>query len=137
MTKSVLFQFLGYMLYKKNSFFYTFFGIFFISHKKCMTNSKKVHFLRFCPTLLNTKSFFQHFFYIFLTKKISIFNFPPHYNKFHFFCFLCSSYGKQLKNVKKVDLFSEKIKKIKIFLLFSKWIEKKSTMLIIGQESFF
>ena len=110
--------------------FDTFFGICFISHlilrnKKCMTNSKKVRFLGFCPTLLNTKSFFQHFFYIFLTKKISIFNFPPHYNKFHLFCFLCSSYGKQLKNVKKVDLFSEKIKKIKIFLLFSKWIEKK------------
>ena len=117
---------------KKHDFLHFFWHFFhfpphFTLDKKCMTNSKKVHFLRFCPTLLNTKSFFQHFFYIFLTKKISIFNFPPHYNKFHFFCFLCSSYGKQLpvKNVKKVDLFSEKIKKIKIFLLFSKWIEKK------------
>ena len=100
------FSIFGVHVVKKNMIFYTFFGIFFISHlilrnKKCMTNSKKVRFLAFCPTLLNKKSFFQHFFYIFLTKKISIFNFPLHYNKFHFFCFLCSSYGKQLKKRQK------------------------------------
>ena len=59
---------------KKNIIFHTFFSIFFIPHlilrnKKCMTNWKKVRFLAFCLTLFNKKSFFQHLFFIFLTKN--------------------------------------------------------------------
>ena len=85
------FSIFGVHVVKKNMIFYTFFGIFFISHlilrnKKCMTNSKKVRFLAFCPTLLNKKSFFQHFFYIFLTKKFSISHHIVN-NYFFLFCY--------------------------------------------------
>ena len=83
------FSMFGVHVVKKTMIFHTFFSIVFIPHlilrkKKCMTNWKKVHFLAFCLTLFNKKSFFQHFFCIFLTKKFSIFNFLPHYKKFHF-----------------------------------------------------
>ena len=86
---------------KKNMIFYTFFGICFISHlilrnKKCMTNSKKVRFLAFYPTLLNKKSFFQHFFYIFVTKKFSI---SHHIINNYFFFFYAHPRANIQKNV--------------------------------------
>ena len=64
-----------------------------------------------CALHYSTKKVFFNICFTFLTKKFSIFNFLLHYNKFHFFCFLCSSYGKHLKNVKKVDFFSMHLEK--------------------------
>ena len=101
------FSIVGVHVVKKKHDFLHFFWHFFhfplhFTKQKMHDKFKKSAFFGICPTLLNQKSFFQHFFYIFLTKKISIYNFLPHYNKFHFFCCcLCSSYGKQLKKRQK------------------------------------
>ena len=92
----------GVHVVKKNIIFHTFFTIVFIPHvilrnKKMHEKLKKVRFLALFSINRNKKSFFQHFFCIFLTEKFSIFNFSPHYKKFHFYFFPCSSYGKHLK----------------------------------------
>jgi hypothetical protein len=111
------FSIFGVHVVKQNMIFYTFFGIFVISHlilrnKKCMTNSKKMRFLAFCPRLLNKKSFFQHFF----DEKIFNFQFPPHYNKFHFFLFFMLILRQTSKKTsKKLTFFQKKLKKSKFF----------------------
>ena len=102
-------MFWGTCCKKKHDYLHFFWYFFhFLPHftqQKMYDKFKKSAFFGILPYITQQKSCFQHLFCIFWTKKFSIFNFPPHYKKFHFYFFLCSSYGKQLKKRQKSWLF--------------------------------